>query len=173
MRQANIHKTLLLVTVTLWLTSPATSAHAQAQFHPITPTLATKVVTLTGQDLTIEQVVDVARFGAQVQLSPAARQRQEDTYGLLLEGATEGVQIYLFNRAAGAGRQISTFTGDPMSPENLPKLKERSLAAFRNGANRGYGAQLTDEEVVRAMMVVSRQPDDLPARQPAGHADAA
>jgi histidine ammonia-lyase len=163
MGQIGMRHKLLLVTA-LCVSSHGAPAYADALYRPIAPSMADKVVTLTGQDLTVEQVVEVARYGAKVQLSPEARQREEDTYGLLLEGATEGVQIYLFNRAAGAGRQISTFTGDPMSPENLPKLKARSLAAFRNGANRGYGAEVSDEEIVRAMMVVrANQMTYLPA----------
>ena len=164
MGRISMSRRLLLVMMALWVSSHSAPAHADALFRPITPSMADKVVTLTGQDLTVEQVVEVARYGAKVQLSPEARQREEDTYGLLLEGATEGVQIYLFNRAAGAGRQISTFTGDPMSLENLPKLKARSLAAFRNGANRGYGAEVSEEEIVRAMMVVrANQMTYLPA----------
>jgi len=164
MGRISMSRRLLLVMMALWVSSHSAPAHADALFRPITPSMADKVVTLTGQDLTVEQVVEVARYGAKVELSPEARQREEDTYGLLLEGATEGVQIYLFNRAAGAGRQISTFTGDPMSLENLPKLKARSLAAFRNGANRGYGAEVSEEEIVRAMMVVrANQMTYLPA----------
>jgi histidine ammonia-lyase len=166
MVRVNMSRRLVLVIMAaLWVSCYGTSAQAaDAVFHPIAPSMADKVVTLTGQDLTVEQVVEVARYGAKVQLSLEARQRAEDTYGLLLEGATEGVQIYLFNRAAGAGRQISTFTGDPMSPENLPNLKARSLQAFRNGANRGYGAEVSEEEIVRAMMVVrANQMTYLPA----------
>jgi len=69
----------------------------------IAPTQAEHVITLTGSDLTIEQVIEVARYGAPVQLSAEARQREADNYGLLLEAATEGVAVYWFNR----GRAIS------------------------------------------------------------------
>jgi histidine ammonia-lyase len=129
-------------------------AFAAPEYHPIDATMADKTVTLTGHDLTVAQVVQVARYGAKVQLSPEARQREVDTYGLMNEGATEGVPVYLFNRGAGGNREITTFVGDPLSPENRPKLEARALAVFRAGATRGYGPEVSDEEVVRAMMVV-------------------
>jgi histidine ammonia-lyase len=129
----------------------AVAAH---EYHPIKLTMGDKTVTLTGHDLTVDQVVQAARYGARVQLSPQARQREEDTYGLMNEGAAEGVPIYLFNRGGGPNREITTFTGDPLSPENRPKLEAKSLAAFQRGAVRGYGPEISDEEVVRAIMVV-------------------
>src|SRR5947209_19716697 len=46
-----------------------------ADFHPITADAPGKLVTLTGHDLTIEDVVAVARHGAQVRYSPEAIQR--------------------------------------------------------------------------------------------------
>ena len=42
---------------------------AAADYHPLTPSAAGEVVTLTGHDLTIEQLVAVARYGARVQYS--------------------------------------------------------------------------------------------------------
>ena len=113
-----------------------------------------RTVTLTGADLTIDQVMDVARHGAKVQLSPAARQRSADAYGLLLEAAAEGIQIYRFNRGAGAQREVVIFTGDPMSPENKALIERRQLNAFRRGARSGYGPEVPEEQLVRAMMVI-------------------
>src|SRR5882757_10407582 len=72
-------------------------AFAASVYTPITPTMADKTITLTGHDLTIDQIVQVARYGAKVQLSPEARQREADNYGLLLEAAAEGVAVYWFN----------------------------------------------------------------------------
>src|SRR6202790_3116194 len=92
-------------------------ASAAADYHPLTATMADKTITLTGRDLTIEQVVDVARYGAKVQLSPEARQRQADNHGLLLEAATEGVAVYWFNRGAGDQRETVRSPGDPMQPK--------------------------------------------------------
>jgi histidine ammonia-lyase len=123
-------------------------------YRPIDPTMASQTVTLTGHDLTIDQVVAVARYGAKVQVSPEAAQREADTFGLMMEGATEGMPIYLFNRGAGSGRQIATFEGDPLSPTNRPVLEERVLRQFQNGANNGTGPEVDAEELIRANMVV-------------------
>jgi len=69
-------------------------ALALLAYAAINPTAADHTVTLTGRDLTIEQIVAVARYGAKVQLSPEAQQREADNYGLLLEATTEGVPVY-------------------------------------------------------------------------------
>jgi histidine ammonia-lyase len=127
---------------------------APAAYHPIDPNLAAKTVVLTGHDLTIEQVVEVARFGARVELSPEARQRSADAYGLLLEAAAENVPVYWFNRGSGAGRQTVIFAGDALSPQNKAKLEQRQLGIFRRGARAGMGPEISEEEIVRAMLVV-------------------
>lgn len=92
-----------------------TSAAAAPDYQAIHPTMASTTVTLTGNDLTVDQVVEIARFGAKAQLSPEAKQRNLDTFNLMNEGAAEGVPIYLFNRNGGAGREVARFEGDPMS----------------------------------------------------------
>jgi len=132
----------------------ATATAAAAAYVPITPRLADKTVVLTGKDLTINQVIDVARFGAQVALSPEARQRSKDAHELLLEAAAEGVSVYWFNRGSGSGREQFIFKGDPRSPDNKKLLESRQLAVFRRGALAGMGPEISEEEIVRAMMVV-------------------
>jgi histidine ammonia-lyase len=133
---------------------PVLADAQQFSYHAITPSLQGQVITLTGHDLTIDQVVAVARGGAKVQLSPEAKQRQEDNYGLLLEAQDEGVPIYRFNRGAGSGREIVTLEGDPMSPKNRATIAARELAQFQRGPSEGMGPEIGDEEIVRAMMVV-------------------
>src|SRR5579862_2221886 len=127
---------------------------ATVAYHPTDDSMAGKVVTLTGSDLTIEQVIEVARHGAKVELSPQARQREADNYGLLLEAAAEGIPVYWFNRGAGSQRETIMFSGDPMSPENKAYLEKSQRLAFSSGAIRGYPPEVGDEEIVRAMMVV-------------------
>jgi len=124
-------------------------------YHAIDPTEAGKTVTLTGHDLTIEEVIEVARGGAVVQLSPKAKQREIDNYGLLLEAPAEGVSVYWFTRGAGAGREVRQFEGDPLSPENKALLEKKMLANYRRGAaNPMEGPEINDEALVRAVMVV-------------------
>jgi histidine ammonia-lyase len=129
-------------------------AGSTAAFNPIVPTKSNETVTLNGKRLTIEQVVDVARHGAQVKLATAARQRSLDAYELLLEGARQDIPIYFFNRGTGSGRETPIFSGDPLRPDNRQLLLERQLRIFKNGPRQGIGPEVADEEIVRAMMVV-------------------
>jgi histidine ammonia-lyase len=46
------------------------------------------------------------------------------------------------------------FDGDPMSPTNRVLIEKTQSASFRGGAQWGTGPEVSDEEVVRAMMVV-------------------
>ena len=136
------------------LAFPAVAQH-DLGYRPIDPTEADKTITLTGHDMTIEQVIEVARGGAKVQLSAEARQREIDNYGLLLEAPAEGVSVYWFTRGAGAGREVKQFEGDPLSPENKELLEKKMLASFRRGAaNPLEGPEIADEALVRAVMAV-------------------
>src|SRR5882672_5106413 len=139
---------------------------ATGPYHPITPTASDKTVVLTGRDLTIDQVVQVARHGAKVALTPEARQRSADAHALLLEAAAEGVSVYWFNRGSGSGRERFIFTGDPLSAQNKKFLEERQLAIFRRGALAGMGPEISEEEVVRAMLVVRANTMSFEAASP-------
>ncbi len=152
----------------LVLTDPA----AAFDYRPITASMTDRTVILTGRDLTIDQLVEVARYGAKVRLSDAAKQRQADTWGLMMEGATEGVPIYLFNRNPGAGREQIRFSGDPLSPENRPKLRNMQVLgppqiSLTPGSPGDYDAEIDDEDVARAIMFVrANQMTYLPASPP-------
>jgi histidine ammonia-lyase len=133
--------------------SGARAAGAPA-YNPITVSMADRTVVLTGHDLTIDQVIQVARYGAHVQTTAEAKQHMSEAYGLLLEGSAEGVSIYWFNRGAGGARETVIFAGDPESPTNKPIVAQMQMRAFTNGAAGGYGPEISDEEIVRAMMVI-------------------
>jgi histidine ammonia-lyase len=122
-------------------------------YTAINPTAGDQTITLTGHDLTLEQIVQVARYGAKVQLSPEAQQREADNYGLLLEATAEGVPVYWFNRGTGAQRETVLFEGDATSATNKPKLEAAQLERFQLGALAGFGPEVDAEEIVRATMV--------------------
>jgi histidine ammonia-lyase len=123
-------------------------------YHRIVPSMANVTIKLTGHDLTLDEVIQVARYGAKVEVSAEAKQHMADAYGLLLEGSTEGMAIYWFNRGAGGQRETVMFEGNPESAVNKPKVAETQMRAFLGGATGGYGPEVSDEEIVRAMMVV-------------------
>lgn len=135
------------------------AAHAQMfgdpqGYKPIVASMASKTVTLTGKDLTIDEVMDVSRRGAKVQYSAAAKQMMADNYGLLLQAPAEGVSVYWFTRAAGGGRETRVFEGDPLSPANKDMLEKKMMAAFQRGAEAADDPEILDEALVRAVMVV-------------------
>jgi histidine ammonia-lyase len=132
-RSAHAEKSLFLASLAaaLWSAAPAWAA---PDYAPITPTMSDRTVTLTGHDLTIDQIVMVARFGAKIELSADARQRQADSYGLLLEAAAEGVPVYWFNRGSGDQRETIMFEGDPLSPKNRALIEKTQAETFRSGA---------------------------------------
>jgi len=136
----------------LWGT--AIAARAAPYYVPITPSMSDRTVTLNGRDLTVDQVVMVARHGARVELSKEARQREADNYGLLLEASAEGIPVYWFNRGAGDQRETVMFEGDPLSPTNRALIEKNQAARFHAGADWGTGPEIGTEEIVRAMMVV-------------------
>jgi len=150
-------------------TLAAQAAPASADYNPIVPTKAGETVVLDGKSLSAAQVVDVARHGAKVQLTAGARQKSLNAYYLLIEGARENIPIYFFNRGTGSGRQLPIFSGDPLSTTVEPNLicpttqvpcsnreflLQRQLRTFQNGPRGGFGPEVADEEIVRAMMVV-------------------
>jgi histidine ammonia-lyase len=129
-------------------------AGAAPYYAPITPTMSDRTIILNGHDLTIDQIVMVARHGAKVELSPEARHTQADSYGLLLEAASEGIPVYWFNRGAGDQRETVMFEGDPLSPKNHALIEKTQAQRFASGAFWGTGPEIDHEEIVRAMMVV-------------------
>ena len=131
----------------------ASGADLVAPYQPIDPTMSETTIILTGQDLTIEALVQAARHGAKVRISDAAKQRAADAYGLLLQGALEDVPIYRFNRGAGEQRESARFTGDPLAPEVAEMLREGQRRFYESSPAMGYGPEVSEEEIVRAFMV--------------------
>ena len=138
---------------------PATAgAQAQDGFIPITPTKAHKTITLTGEDMTIQDLVDIARHGAKVRIAKQHTRYMNRAYNLIVEAARQGVPVYRFNRGAGPSREIVVFEGDPYEPGNLALLQDRRLSAAFSGRWRAdrvpYRPYQESEEIVRAMMAV-------------------
>lgn len=144
---------IAVLALALWFGGPATAApDLIAAYQPIDPTMSDMTVTLTGHDLTIEELVQIARHGARVRISAEAKQRAADAYGLLLQGALEDVPIYRFNRGAGQQREVVLFSGDPLAPEAEEMLLRRQRQLAESGPSMGYGPEVSEEEIVRAFM---------------------
>jgi histidine ammonia-lyase len=112
-------------------------------FNPIDLTEPGTIVTLTGHDLTIEEVIAVARRGAKVRYSPEAIQHAADGAALKAEAGAENMPVYGLNRGYGAQREVE-----------LKKSTENSLAEARNGAREGVLPEIADEDLIRAFLVI-------------------
>ena len=111
-------------------------------------------MTLTGHDLTLDQLVRIADDGVPVALSPAARQRSADAFAVLLEAAREGIAVYWFNRGAGEQREVPIFSGDPLSAANKSLIEKIQLARFKEAEVFGAGPEIDSEELSRAVMAI-------------------
>ncbi len=124
------------------LVVPTVKAGA-ADYHPITVDAGGEVVVLTGHDLTIEEVVAVARHGAQVRYSPEAIQRAADGASLRAEAGAENIPVYGLNRGAGALREVQ-----------VKRDEFAQLTGARAGAREGVLPEIADEDLVRAFLVI-------------------
>jgi histidine ammonia-lyase len=146
-----------LLVAGLVLAMPAAAAAQQDGFTPINPTKSHKTITLTGEDMSIQDVVDIARHGAKVRISRDHQSYMNRAYNLIIEAARQEIPVYRFNRGAGAARETVIFSGDPYRPDNLANLQTRRVNAARNGAwevDDPYRPYVESEEIVRAMMAV-------------------
>jgi histidine ammonia-lyase len=116
---------------------------AAADYHPITPDAGGKVITLTGHDLTIEDVVAVARRGVQVRYSPEAIRRAADGDALRAEAGAENIPVYGLNRGPGALREVA-----------VKRDEFAQLSMARSGAKEGVLPEVADEDLVRAFLVI-------------------
>jgi histidine ammonia-lyase len=144
---------IAVVAGALWFCGPVSATpDLVVPYQPIDPTMSDTTITLTGNDLTIEGLVQIARHGAKVRISVEAKQRAADAYGLLLQGALENVPIYRFNRGAGEQRDVARFSGDPLAPETEEMLLRDQHRFFESSPSMGYGPEVSEEEIVRAFM---------------------
>lgn len=119
-------------------------------YRTITTASAGDPITLTGHDLTIEQLVAIARQGQPVEISPEVLDHQADAHALLLEAGAEGIAVAGFDAAANNAA--------------------RTLAAFESGAVPQGTTEIPDEGLVRAAMAVrantlAYQPVTAPIQQ--------
>jgi histidine ammonia-lyase len=140
------------------------SASASPEYHSITPVMEAKTVTLTGHDLTVEQLVDVARYGAKVQYDPSVLQRASEARGLKLEADAEGIPVYGVNRGSGSQREVKAKESDAAPPAMLgagmlPEINDEALvrATILIGANSVGSAGTTSEEAGMLLNLLNKR----------------
>jgi histidine ammonia-lyase len=100
------------------------------------------VVVLTGNTLTLDEVVRVARGGAEVSLAPAAVERMRETRALVERVLERGDEVYGLTTGVGARKKVR------VPPEEIPAFNRALIANHR--VAQGPDAP---EEVVRATML--------------------
>lgn len=131
-------------------------AHAAgaADYHPITSDAEGQTVTLTGHDLTIEQVIAVARHGAHVAYSADAMRHAAEARDLKAEAAAENIPVYGLNRGSGALREVKHTPDKPADTQVLPLSGGGALP------------EIPDEDLVRCVLLVLANTAPLGAGQP-------
>jgi hypothetical protein len=120
---------------------------AAEAYNPITPTKANQTITLNGKNMTVQDLVDIARYGAKVRVAPALRQSAARNLELVLEGARQGVPIvrvhegepgvHLLGRGrAGAQRRHGALPHDSRAEEGTaaPQIAQRECERARRKA---------------------------------------
>jgi histidine ammonia-lyase len=144
-----------LLGLLVWVSSQPVSSLAANEYvySPITPSMSGQTVVLTGHDLTLEQLVAVARYGAHVKYSDDALKRAQDMRDLRAQAGAENIPVYGLNRGAGALREVKKAPEQSDTPV-LPML----------GA--GGQPEIPDEDLVRAVMLIGANTAPLGASDP-------
>jgi histidine ammonia-lyase len=119
------------------------AAKGAANYNTITPDGSSTTVTLSGHDLTIEEVVAVARHGAQVRYSASAIEQAKAGYDLRAEAGAENIPVYGLNRGSGALREVE-----------VKRDEHVQLSTARAGAREGVLPEIEDEDLVRAFLLI-------------------
>lgn len=127
---------------------------AELPYAVINPTRSAETVVLTGQNLSIENLVAIARHGAKVEIADDLRKGAARSFGLLLQAQAEGVPVYLFNRRPGSGREEASLVGAPDSATYRAELDKRYTYTGPRNLPFGFGPDIREEEVGRAMLAV-------------------
>jgi histidine ammonia-lyase len=108
-------------------------------------------VRLTGRDLTIADLVRVARERATVEIAPDAMDRAATAYRVLLAAAAADMPVYGLNRGVGSMRQVRVLQGDVVNPE-IQRISEAFNRQMLLSHSQSAGPEAT-ESVVRATML--------------------
>lgn len=141
---------VLVFAIDLENSEETTLAQAQQQAAKTGPK-GNKEIVLNGQNLSIEDVVRVARSRVAVRIDSEALERVRRSNELLLLAARQGHSIYGLNRGVGLNKDMVLFRGDTLSPEARQSSEQFNRNLLRSHSA-GVGPEL-DEEIVRATML--------------------
>lgn len=102
-----------------------------------------KTVVINGYDLTIEDVVSVARLGAKVELSEDVKEKMQKSRDFVEKVIDEGRVVYGINTGFGK------FSDVAISKNQIEELQKNLIYADAVGLGRNF-----DTEIVRSMMLL-------------------
>ncbi len=103
-----------------------------------------KNVIIDGKSLQLPQVIAVARFGAHVEIAPAASERMARSRGVIDEAASSGVKIYSVTTGYGENADI-LLTAEQALCKEMNLLRSHAAG----------GGEYLPEDVVRAIMLTT------------------
>lgn len=109
-------------------------------------------IVLTGTNLTIEEIVALARNNAEVRVDPSAWERVAESHALILRAAKEDKAVYGLNRGVGLNKDKTLFKGDVLTDET----KAASIAFNRSNllaTSSAAGPQMSTKIVAAVMLI--------------------
>ena len=122
---------------------PALAEPRTTAYQPIIvdPAAERRTIILSGHDLTIDDVIAVARHGAKVRFAPGLAELSQARVDLTEQGNEEGMAIYGRNRGGGALRE-------------KPNAPQPGMNSAGSDARHGGLPEIQEEELVRAFLVI-------------------
>jgi histidine ammonia-lyase len=136
---------LCLGVLCLGVLSLGVSASARAD-------VARRPLVLSGEALSIADIIEVARQGRPVEISPKARARVATTFEVVLAAARARLPVYGLTTGVGWNKDKDALQSAALDPDLMAASQRFNLGTLRAHAA-GVGEALPDD-VVRAAMVV-------------------
>lgn len=109
-------------------------------------------IQLNGESLTIEQVFEISKEHAKIEIDNKALERTIRSHALLLAAGKQDLPIYGLNRGVGLNKDRKIFQGDTIDPEVLESSQKFNRSMILSHST-GISTDMP-EEIVRAAMVV-------------------
>lgn len=111
----------------------------------------TQFIVLNGKNLTIEEVVKIAKQNALVKIDHAALEKVKRSHQLLLLAAEKDLPVYGLNRGVGLNKDKAIFEGSVLTPEAKQKSEQFNMNDLY--ATSAAVGPIATRDVVRAAMV--------------------
>ncbi|ARG97439.1 HAL/PAL/TAL family ammonia-lyase [Legionella micdadei] len=112
----------------------------------------TQALTLTGSNLTINDIVKIARQGWMVRIDEAAARRVENSHQLLLLATEKNLPVYGLNRGVGLNKDKTIFHGSILTSE-ARKLSEQFNLKNLHATSASVGPIAPIDSVRAAMLI--------------------